>query len=97
MVDTRQFVFPCPQCGVENSGNKLQVHRGLKCSACGTGYIPVKIETKPFREKDNPWFLPIAILVIIALALLLLPIWLDLWLVPVLLLAAILITLLRKK
>jgi len=26
----------------------------LKCTECGTGYIPVVIESRPFKHKESP-------------------------------------------
>lgn len=89
--------FACPKCGELNSGTELQVHRGLKCAGCGTGYIPVKIEARAWHQKESPWPIVILGVFVLVLVMLFLPVWLDLWLVPILLLAGILITLLRKK
>ena len=96
-MNTPAKTYPCPQCGVPNGGTELQVHRGLKCSGCGLGYIPVKIETRSREPQESPAALWIVLIVVVALILIFLPIWLVLWVVPVLLLAGILVAVLRSK
>ena len=93
--------YPCPQCGSLNGGTELQVHRGLKCSACGLGYIPVKIEARGREHQEPPAALWV-VLSVVAVLLVLIIGWAfgwawAFWLVPVLLLVAILAAGLAKK
>ena len=93
--------YACPQCGQPNGGTELQVYRGLKCSACGLGYIPVKIETRTREPQEAPaaiWW----VLGVVAALLVLILGWAfgwgwSLWLVPVLLLAGILAAVIAKR
>ncbi|MGA2178798.1 MAG: hypothetical protein ABSH15_04365 [Verrucomicrobiota bacterium] len=90
---------PCPKCGTPNLGTELQVHRGLKCVSCGTGYIPVVIEPRGFEQKESPAALLVlgAFVVILAIVFGFISIWLTLAIAAVGLLAGIFILLLRAK
>ena len=90
--------YPCPHCGALNSGNVFQVRRGLKCTSCGTGYIPIKIEGRGFRQKESPLFMWImlAVLAVLVVVFGIISIWLMLALIAVALLAGILFWLSRS-
>lgn len=89
--------FACPNCGTVNSGTPHQVRRGLKCTSCGTGYIPVKIEPRAFAQNESPLVLIGVVILVVAFAIFFMPIWLDLYLLIAGLLAAILFVLVFKK
>lgn len=44
--------YHCPKCDAELEANIFQARRGLKCLHCGTGFIPIKIETRWRHEPD---------------------------------------------
>jgi DNA-directed RNA polymerase subunit RPC12/RpoP len=45
--------YRCPACGEKNSADDSVARAGIKCASCGTGYIPVKIETRTSWQPDQ--------------------------------------------
>jgi len=78
-MSERVPVFKCPACGEPVEGKADYVARGLKCPACGIGFIPVERKTRVREARES---LPMmvfagvaaAVLVVVVLALVLGPV-----------------------
>jgi len=65
-------VFNCPSCNTPVEGKADYIARGLRCPACGIGFMPVHIETrtqigpKPKSLPHAVWLYPLLALLLIS-------------------------------
>jgi DNA-directed RNA polymerase subunit RPC12/RpoP len=53
MMSERIPVFECPACGQPVDGKADYIARGLKCPACGIGFIPVERKTRVREVRES--------------------------------------------
>jgi DNA-directed RNA polymerase subunit RPC12/RpoP len=46
--------YPCPACHAEVEAKADYLARGMKCPACGTGFIPEIIKTREISPIEKP-------------------------------------------
>lgn len=88
-------IFHCPACNAAVEGRADYIARGLKCPACGIGFMPVKIEPRRAigQQREPAWLIGLVIALGVLIAL---PLFFFLWPVAVVILLGIIAWLLWR-